>query len=294
MRLMNFCLCVLIFGYGYGQTPTKSSGLNVYQSNDYLNHNSASFKTPKIASGRGEITNAKASGLKAVLIVGPVVSDKDATTLEYVNDLKFAAQVLRENGVEVKEFYTPNNKWSDITKAAEGAHFLIYKGHGVYDGSTPPKWVGGFCLKNAFPSSEDIIKDLKLAPNGLVLISGCFTAGNAGSDIGKIDIKEAKRRIEMYSKPFFAINSSCYYANWYPSAFHDFLEKLFNGETLEEAYRSYPNGNNPAKINDFSYVYDSKLKLYIGQESYGTATAFNNAFIGDGSKKLADLLPIKK
>lgn len=270
------------------QGPVKSSGLHVYQASGYVHHNTPS--THKAPKARGNTVSIASSlrKLKAVLIVGPVESDVDATTKEYIEDLKMAAAVLRANNVDVIEYYTPNNNWQDIAKSAEGAHIIIYKGHGVYDGSEPPKWVGGFCLKESFPSSQDIVNDMKLAPNALVLISGCFTAGNAGSDIGKIKQAEAERRVAMYSKPFFDIGAACYYANWYGTAFQDFLQNLFAGKTFGEAYRSYPNGNNPAKIVDLSYPHQGRYKMHIGSEQYGSDTAYNNAFIGDESKTLLD------
>ena len=236
-----------------------SSGLQNYVSTDHTHHNSAQLKVhPAASRGASSIepgTFSTSQKLKAVLMVGPVVSDNDATTLGYVEDLKFAGEVLEANNVEVISFFTPDNDWERIKAACEGANFLLYKGHGVYDGSEPPVWVGGFCLKGSFPSSSDIATDLKLAPNAIILISGCFTAGNAGYDIGKINLAEAKRRIDMYSKPFVDIKAGCYYANWYSSAFHDFLEKLFNDRTLGDAYRSYGNGGNPAEIKEFNYAY---------------------------------------
>lgn len=270
------------------QVAVRASGLHVYQSADHIHHNSAKVK--KFVKSRGAATSIadQLIKLKAVLMVGPVVSDTDETTLGYINDLKAVAAVLRSNNVEVAEFYTPNNNWEEIKKAAEGAHFLIYKGHGVYDGSNPPNWVGGFCLKGNFPSPNQVQTELKLADNSIILISGCFTAGNAGDDIGKIDIKEAKRRVAMYSKPFFLNRAAAYYANWYPNAFATMVENLFAGQTFGQAYRSYPNGNNPAKIIEFEYPNRANLKMCIGSEDYGGSTAFNNAFVGNEKFTLLD------
>ena len=290
------------FNYHSHKTAThhKSSGIHKYSASDHTHHNSEKVKvqpteaknepteTHKTETKAVAGTFKSSKKLKAVLMVGPVTSDTDGTTLGYVEDLKFAAKVLEANGVEVHGFYTPDNNWESIKKACEGANFLLYKGHGVYDGSNPPKWVGGFCLKGSFPSSSDISTELKLAPNAIIMISGCFTAGNAGDDIGKIELPEAKRRIEMYSKPFFDIKAACYYANWYPSAFHDFIEKLFANSTLGEAYKGYGNGGNPADIKEFKYAYQPSYQLFVGSEDYSGKTAFNNAFVGDPNKKLSD------
>lgn len=226
-------------------------------------------------------------GLKAVLIGAPIDGDEGNWTLSEVQNLKQTAKTLRDNGVTVYEFYTPDNRWADIQKAADGAHFLMYRGHGVYDGSTPPRWVGGFSLKEDFVSPDHIRRDLKLAPGAIVMLYGCFTAGNAGYDIGAIDLAEAKRRVAMYADPFVEGGVSGYYANWFGDAFQHFVANLFAGQTLGQAYKSYEDfgeettyyGKLPGRDDD----------MWVDHDVWDGKTAYNNAFVGQSSRTLKEL-----
>ena len=103
--------------------------------------------------------------LKAVLLVGPIDGDYGSWTTQEKKNMDLAAAELTANGVTVYKFYTPNNDWEQIKAAAEGAHFLFYRGHGVYWSPMPSPTVGGFHLKDLFVSSDDIRNDLHLAPN---------------------------------------------------------------------------------------------------------------------------------
>ena len=119
--------------------------------------------------------------------------------------MDLAAAELQANGVTVHKFYTPNNNWDAIKTAADGAHFLFYRGHGVYWSPMPTPAVGGFSLKNGFVSSNDIRNDLNLAPNAIIMLYSCFSAGSSSIDGGPISSAEARRRVAQYSDPFLDI-----------------------------------------------------------------------------------------
>ncbi len=230
----------------------------------------------------------KISGLKAVLLGAPIDGDNGSWTTSEIANLKIASQALKANGVEVYEFYTPENNWESIRTAAKGAHFLMYRGHGVYDGSNPPKWVGGFSLKGKFASSEDIKKDLQLADNAIVMLYGCFTAGNAGFDMGKISLDEAKRRVAMYSKPFLEIGCSGYYADWFGDAFQQFVKHLFDGKTLGEAYKSYQDYN-ASTAEFFDHPNFPDKAMWLDHDIWSGQLSYNNAFVGSPDKTLNQL-----
>lgn len=229
----------------------------------------------------------KINGLKAVLIGAPIDGDDGSWTISEINNLKATAKALKDRGVTVYEFYTPSNSWSEIKKACEGAHFLMYRGHGVYDGSVPPKWVGGFSLKDKFASSADIKKDLKLADGAIVMLYGCFTAGNSGFDIGQIDENEAKRRVNMYATPFMEMGFSGYYANWYGDAFQNFVANMFTGKTLGESFKAYEDFNEET-VSRYA-ISNSTNVLWMDHDNWDGKIAYNNAFVGQPDKKLTDL-----
>ncbi|MEW5960435.1 MAG: hypothetical protein AB1801_22140, partial [Chloroflexota bacterium] len=177
--------------------------------------------------------------LKAVLLVGPIDGDYGSWTTQAKQDMDLAAAELEANGVEVHKFYAPNNDWEQIKDKTNGAHFLLYRGHGVYWSPMPSPTVGGFYLKNKFVSADDIRRDLKLAPKAIVMLYGYFTAGTAGNDVGSISSAEAQRRVAQYSDPFLDIGVAGYYADWFGNAFQMFVRYLFQGMTLGQAYESY-------------------------------------------------------
>ncbi len=227
------------------------------------------------------------TGLKAVLIGAPIDGDDGSWTTSEIKNLKMTAKTLRERGVTVYEFYTPSNSWTAIKEACNGAHFLMYRGHGVYDGNNPPKWVGGFSLKDYFASSENIKKDLKLAQGSIVMIYGCFTAGNSGFDIGKIDENEASRRVNIYAKPFMEMGVSGYYANWYGDAFQHFTAHLFSGKTLGESFKAYDDYNQ--ETTSQYTISNSSAVLWLDHDDWDGKIAYNNAFVGYSEKRLTDL-----
>ena len=228
--------------------------------------------------------------LRAVLLVGPIDGDDGSWTTSEKQNMDLAATELASHGVTVFKFYTPDNDWEQIKDAANGAHFVFYRGHGVYSGDMPPTWVGGFSLKDRFASSDDIRNDLNLAPNAIVMLYGCFTAGSSSApDEGEIDITEAKRRVGMYSSPFVDLQASGYYANWFGSAFQMFVRYLFDGQTLGEVYESYFDFNS-ATVNRSTHPDDADYAVWIDKDYWSGRWQYNNAFVGKPEMDLQEAI----
>lgn len=230
------------------------------------------------------------SGLKAVLIVGPIDGDYGSWTTDEKNNMDLAAAELSANGVEVHKFYAPNNDWEQIKAAANGAHFLMYRGHGVYVSGTNPLQVGGFSLSgNVFKMPNDIRNDLKLARNAIIMLYGCFTAGSSSMDSKDIGLAEAQRRVVQYSDPFFDIGAAGYYANWLGNAFQYFVRYLFDGQTLGEAYQSYNSCCNHSIVSQSTNPEHSDNVLWLGKNNWRGYYEYNNTFSGLEDKTLEDL-----
>lgn len=226
--------------------------------------------------------------LKAVLIVGPIDGDYGEWTTDEKANMELAAAELEANGVTVHRFYAPNNRWSDITAAAEGAHFLFYRGHGVYWSPYPQPTVGGFALSHEFVSSDDIRQDLHLAPNAIVMLYGCFTAGTSGSDNGDIGIEEATRRVAQYSDPFFDIGAVGYYADWFGDAFQKYVRYLFQGQTLGETYEMYFDFN-PSTVYRTTHPDHPQMAMWLDKDYWSGYWQYNNAFAGLPEETLSSL-----
>jgi hypothetical protein len=202
--------------------------------------------------------------------------------------MDLAAAELEANGVTVHKFYTPNTDWQQLKAAAAGAHFLFYRGHGVYWSPLPNPEVGGFYLKDLFVSSDDIRRDLALAPNAIVMLYGCFTAGTSSIDEGSITSQEALRRVAQYSDPFFDVGAAGYYADWFGDAFQKFVRYLFQGMTLGQAYESFYDFDG-ATVERYVHPDHSDLVLWLDKDYWDNKWQYNNAFAGLPDQTLADL-----
>lgn len=202
--------------------------------------------------------------------------------------MDLAAAELQANGVTVHKFYAPNNDWEQIKAAANGAQFLFYRGHGVYWGSMPSPTVGGFSLSRRFVSPDQIRNELRLAPNAIVMLYGCFTAGSSSIDNGSISSAEAQRRVLQYSAPFMDIRTAGYFANWFGDAFQMYVRYLFRGMTLGDAYQAYFDFN-PASVERYAYPGHTGSVLWLDKDTWGGQTQYNNAFAGQADKTLVDL-----
>jgi hypothetical protein len=230
---------------------------------------------------------SKLPPLKAVLLVGPIDGDDGSWTTREKQNMDLAADELAAKGVAVHKFYTPDNDWSQIKAAAEGAHFMFYRGHGVYWSSFPNPTVGGFYLKNKFVSSAEIRNDLHLAPNAIVMLYGCFTAGSSSIDGGPISSQEAQRRVAQYSDPFFETGAAGYYADWFGSAFQMYVRYLFQEMTLGEAYEAYFDFS-AATVERYVHPNHPYAVMWLDKDDWGY-TKYNNAFVGLADQTLVGL-----
>jgi len=223
--------------------------------------------------------------LKAVLLVGPIDGDEGEWTRQEKHNMELAAVELETHGVTVFRFYTPDNDWTQIKAAAEGAQFLFYRGHGVYWSPLPSPTVGGFSLKNLFVSSDTLRRDLHLAPNAIVMLYGCFTAGSGNETT--LDSAEAQRRVAQYSDPFFDIGAAGYYADWFGDAFQKLARCLFEGKTLGQAYETYYDYN-PNTVERYTHPQHPTLSMWLDKDDWD-GIKYNYAFAGKANQTLADL-----
>jgi hypothetical protein len=226
--------------------------------------------------------------LKAVLVVGPIDGDTGSWTNEAKADMNLAADELAANGVSVQKFYTPDDNWDDITAAAQGAHFFFYRGHGVYLSPMPTPNVGGFSLSSGIIAPAQVRRDLHLAPNAIVMMYGCFTAGTAGNDSTSIGSAEAQRRVAQYSDPFLEMGVAGYYANWFGDAFQMYVRYLFEGQTLGEAYESFYDFNTTT-VERHTHPEHPEHVMWLDNDYWSGMTQYNNAFVGAPDRTLVQL-----
>jgi hypothetical protein len=254
--------------------------------------------------------------LRAVLLVGLIdnADASDANSARQRQDMDLAAAKLATNGVAVSKFYSPSADWNLIKAAANGANFLFYRGHGVYwpPPDMPSPVVGGFYLSNRvngvaqtyMKSSANIVADLHLAPNAIVMLgSACFSAGTSANDSISINSAEAQKRVAMYAHPFLDIGAAGYFADWYDTFMPSYLDDLFAGYTLGEAYQrffdyhsstaelyTYPGPSNPAPAPGMGpYADHTANVMWLDKDGSTNNWQYNDAFVGRPNERLTDL-----
>lgn len=232
--------------------------------------------------------------LKAVLLVGPIDGDTGPATTAEVADMRQAAQVLRNNAVLVIEFYPPNGDWEQIKAAANGAHFFLYRGHGIYSGDIQhPTQVGGISVGGVIYSNDVIRADLHLAQNAIVMIYGCYASGSSGDDRFSISSSEAQARVVEYSDPFFDIGAAGYYSNWFGNAYAEILGYLFQGQTLGNAFKSFSDYD-PAQVEQYALLNHPGNVLWMDKDHWPSpypvpAPQYAHTFAGQESSTLTSL-----
>ncbi len=232
----------------------------------------------------------KISGLKAVMLAGEVDGLNGKSTKSYTDNLKQLAKVLKERNVKVVEIYAPTTE-EKIKTELKDANFVFYAGHGI-GGADPPSYVasgsngGMLILENVWTGAENV-KEWEVKKGAIVFFMGaCFTAGNAGDDIGKINAEEAKRRIAQYSEPYLNSRFGGYYAAWSPYELQEVIGNLFAGKTLGESYGG--KDSEYGKVNKISHPKSSGNSLWFYEEK-GGRKAFSFSFAGNPKETLTTL-----
>ena len=217
------------------------------------------------------IVFSQSTSLQAVLIVG----DHQDGTSSAIEEMEVLHSFFKDKNVIVKTFYHPKTSWDDIVSVSKNTSFFVYSGHGL---SWPDGKYGGLDLEESI-SSEDIQSNLKLRPNSIIIFkSVCGGAGSSASDDGDIGIEKAIERVSDYSRPFFNIGASAYYASNYGNGCLSFLTDFFEGKTIKECFNNSISWY--AKLEtEQKYKYDRKKNIGIASSDSGgtvTRTSYRN------------------
>ncbi len=198
---------------------------------------------------------------EAVLIVGDRAPADNKARMEEL------AVILEAAKYKVHRFYSPNNKWADIKKAALNASFFIYNGHGTTLGLN--EGFGGLVI-NEFISAQRIVDELKFNRNPVVIYqSACGAAGTSEGDPLDIGVKEAALRVAETAKPFLMIGASAYYADNYYGGVNGFLELFLSGRPLGEVYLEIASEWTNIEVNRTLNDAELASNLYLGVSSTG-------------------------
>lgn len=237
------------------------------------------YDPPPLEESITATSAAAGDGLKAVAIVG----DVGGNTASYKDDMDDAVDALETQNVSVTKFYYGETSftWSDVVAAAQGAHFLLYMGHGVYGWGGSNNW-GGFCFEEGgeYVSPNQIRNDLDgvMASDNVVILSHvCFSAGSAGGD--DPSQSEAEDRVHSYAEPFIDIGMDAYFANNYYGSATATVNSILGENTMENVFK---NGvaYDPGGLADLSYP-EPGYDLWLDKCLYNHV--WNLSFVGKPS-----------
>jgi hypothetical protein len=189
---------------------------------------------------------AAASGIKVVIVVGPVGS----STANYIYNAKLLAKQARGYGATVYELYSPHATWSRVKKYAQGANLFIYLGHGngypspygafqrytkdglglnATDGSSTNKYYGEYYVD----------RDIQLAPHAVVILNRlCYASGNNEWGAGYPTKATAIKRVDNYGAGFLRAGARAVFAQGTSTA-SSILYSLFKtNRTMQQVFYS--------------------------------------------------------
>ncbi len=195
-------------------------------------------------------TPAAASGMKVVIIVGPVGS----STSNYIMNAKRYASEARSYGATVVEIYSPNATWTKVKAAAQGANVLIYLGHGNGSPSPYGAWSkyskDGLGLNATAGSGNSNTKYwgeyyvqtyLKLAPDAVVILNRlCYASGDSEWGSANPTKTVAKQRVDNYGAGFLRTGARAVFAEGITNASYILYGIFKTSRTIGAIFRSSP------------------------------------------------------
>jgi len=229
------------------------------------------------------------STLKAVLVVG----HQEEGTPSAVVAMNKIADFLEIKGVKVFRFYDDKADWDSIKAASKNANIFIYSGHGSTLGEGGK--TGGLILKTRV-SSKDIKDGLKLSSNSVILFkSVCGGAGSSAGDNRDIGINLAEYRVSNYSKPFFDIGASCYYASNGGDDCLTFLKDFFYGKTAKECFEISARWHKIEILKQYKYDKSKQISIASWEpEGFATLISYDIKTVRVGTEISSDTIKTVK
>jgi hypothetical protein len=193
----------------------------------------------------------EAAQKKVVIVVGPVGS-QTADFKRWANEV---ADKAAQHGARVIRIYSPNATWGRVKRAAQGAHMLVYMGHGngwpspygpfqrrTKDGMGLNARAGDGNHNHVYFGEKYIAAELDLARNAVVLLMHvCYASGNPEWGRPAPTRSVAKQRVDNFGAGFLAAGASVVVAETLGKADY-ILHGLFKTDkTMREIFWSAPN-----------------------------------------------------
>lgn len=160
---------------------------------------------------------------KAVIISGPV----GGLTSDYLAMARRIANQAEAQGMDVRRVFHPRATWARVLRHIQGAHLVIYLGHGngwpSPHGPFQERTKNGFGLnpyagagphETLYKGADRIREKVRLAPDAVVVLyRACYSAGNGEAWHGpEWDRSIATKRVDNFAAGFLAVGAGAVFA----------------------------------------------------------------------------------
>jgi hypothetical protein len=204
----------------------------------------------------------EAAQKKIVIVVGPVGS-QTASFKRYANEV---ADLATSHGAKVIKIYSPYATWGRVKRATEGAHMLVYMGHG--NGWPSPyapyqtRTKNGLGLNarggegnsnHIYFGERFVASEIKLARNAVVLLMHvCYASGNPEWGRAAPTRLVARQRVDNFGAGFLRTGARIVLAETLGRANYIFHGLFETDDTMHEIFWSAPNA-----VRKYRYGFDS-------------------------------------
>ncbi|HYO42246.1 MAG TPA: FlgD immunoglobulin-like domain containing protein [Candidatus Limnocylindrales bacterium] len=242
------------------------------------------------------VANA-ATGVKVAIIVG---ATHGSTARYRSNADEIYAEAIRYTPNVVK-VYSPNATAARVKAAVAGASIVVYLGHGN-GWPSPYTFDPNYTTKDGFGLNYDAngdgkttdyenkyygepwIRDLRPAPNAVVLLFHlCYASGNPESG-SEPSISKAKQRVDNYAAAFIRAGARAVIANGHSHNPY-YISALFNTrQTIDEYWRNAPDFND--NVSTYASVRNPGYTFQLDPERAGS---YYRAITGKMSLRTQDV-----
>lgn len=246
----------------------------------------AALATLSLAASIGlPASAAAAEPTRVAIIVGPVGS----LTPTYLHLAELAAAEAERAGATVVRAYSPNATPENVLAAVEGAHVVIYFGHGYghpspYGGLNSAKQ-NGWALQGprargthgdslngeiAYYGEDWIVANARPAPGFVMIYSNvCYAPGASEGGHRPATESVALQRVAHYSRKVFRMGGSAYYAIDFDRGAADLLGRLLANRqatygTLFATDRRYV----PQALRGFGHPFSAGRQVWLHRTKY--------------------------
>ena len=260
----------------------------------------AALATLSLAASIGlPASAAAAEPTRVAIIVGPVGS----LTPTYLHLAELAAAEAERAGATVARAYSPNATPANVLAAVEGAHVVIYFGHGYghpspYGGLNTAKQ-NGWALQGprargthgdslngeiAYYGEDWIVANARPAPGFVMIYSNvCYAPGASEGGHRPATEAVALQRVAHYSRKVFRMGGSAYYAIDFDRGAADLVGRLLANRhatygTLFATDRRYV----PHALRGYGHPFSAGRQVWLHRTKYTDGPPnYWYAFAGD-------------